>query len=882
MSVNQRLGRLIIFTLLATPWIGASAEETLLKQFRLQFKGLDRSPFCIVPHRIPERPLVGLALSGGGIRGIAQIGVLQVFEEEDIPIDIIVGTSIGGVLGGLYASGYSPSELYDMARAVDWGSVLSDAPQRSSLFLNEKEKRGRSLVQFRIERGKPVVPEAYTPGQKITRIFTELVLNARYHAEAFDRLRTRLVVVATDMLTGRQVLLRSGDLALAMRSTVALPLLFAPVESDSALLVDGGVVSNIPVTETRSEGADIVIAVDTTSPLRRPHELAAPWEIADQITTIMQQPHNRRQLEEADVVISLAEFRSISSNYTALDTLYQEGVRKTRLQIDAVRRRFEELVAGQPDTLLHVDRIECRGAPPSYYKDLLDTLGHDLHPGRIRLLLLNLYRRGDFSDVSAQVLRRTDETVLRFELTLNPVLQEVVFHGNTLLCDDSLRCFFEPLLQRPINVRAARSAFENMIGRYRSAGFSLARVDRVLFDKQTGTAHIYLSEGVIQDVVITGLKKTRRYVVNRELSFHRGDLFRMEKARSSLENIIATGLFSTVNLHIDSRSNLHNVHLRLQERPSTLIRFGLRFDTERSARVFAELADENFRGSGDDLTAHLQYGGRDVRAAVNYSADRIFQSLLTARFNLHHLRSSHYAYRNLRRTGEYLRIASGLEAEVGRQMERFGTFSAFLRLEEIDLDSLDGYGFDRGRMRLSTVGLKTVVDTRDQVPFATSGKHHIFFYEVSSGRILGADASYFKVMNQLATYNTFRRRHTFAPKIIWGTSDLMAPFSEQFRIGGQRSFLGLKEGQLWGRYMFQAGVEYRCLLRRVWTMPFYLSLRGDMAAAWNRLSAVQKTDFISGGGVEFSLMTPAGPLQLAYGRARSLGYCFYLSAGFDF
>ena len=101
-----------------------------------------RSAPSILPQESLVHPKIGLALSGGGIRGVAQIGVLKVLEEENIPIDLIVGTSIGGVIGGLYASGYSPDEMMELARSIDWAAVLSDTPQRSSLFLGEKEKRG--------------------------------------------------------------------------------------------------------------------------------------------------------------------------------------------------------------------------------------------------------------------------------------------------------------------------------------------------------------------------------------------------------------------------------------------------------------------------------------------------------------------------------------------------------------------------------------------------------------------------------------------------------------------------------------------------------------------------------------------------------------------
>ncbi|MDZ7314493.1 MAG: patatin-like phospholipase family protein [candidate division KSB1 bacterium] len=828
------------------------------------------------------RPKIGLALSGGGLRGIAQIGVLQVLEQEDIPVDVIVGTSIGGVIGGLYASGYSPSDLLEMARTVDWGSVLSDAPQRSNLFLSEKEKHGRALLKFRIENGNLVVPDALTPGQKITQIFTELILNAPIHGDSFDRLRCSLVIAATDMLTGSQVLLKQGDLAQAMRATIALPLLFAPVELGQSLLVDGGVVSNIPVNETRGAGADLVIAVDTTSPLRPRDEINAPWEIADQITTIMQQEQNRRQLELADIVVSFADVASHSSNYAAMESLFQEGVNRMREQIPKIRRLLVQRSFAERDSIVLIDEIKWANPASRAQEEIERDFPFSTSMSEINYLLHRLFASGDYERLSADLVRKDEHTVLIIHAEENPILKDIVIYGASIFPQDSLKNAFAEALGRPYSSRRMENAVARLLTQYREKGFSLTRIDRVVFDKEQGIAAVYLSEGLIHELSITGLKKTKRYVVDRELAVHQGEFFRLDRARTSLENIFASGLFRAVNLYVNSRENLHRVEFRLQERPSTMLLTGVRVDTDRGAKIFGELADENFNGTGNDLTIHLQYGGKDFKTFIGYTADQIFQSLYTARVNFHHYQSEYFAYEKLRRTGRYLRIASGMDAELGRQIARFGALSALLRMEEIDLDPLGGYGYDTGSLRINTLGFKTVVDTRDQVPFAHSGKHHVFFYEISSGRFLGADISFFKVMNQLSTHNPIGKAWTFSPKIIWGTSDMTTPYSEQFRIGGRSSFPGLYEGQLWGRQMFQAGAELRRECCRLASMPFYLAVQFNTAAAWNRFESVQRSDFITGFAVEAAVKTPAGPLQLTIAKASRQSPMLHFSAGFEF
>ena len=250
------------------------------------------------------------------------------------------------------------------------------------------------------------------------------------------------------------------------------------------------------------------------------------------------------------------------------------------------------------------------------------------------------------------------------------------------------------MINKPINLNQARQTLEQLVKTYHQKGFSLARIDRVVFNDSEHIAHVYISEGFITNLLITGLQRTKPYVVSRELELHKGDLFRFERARNGLENIFATGLFDAINLSVESRSNLHDIFIHVNEKPSYVFRFGIRYDDERSARTFIELTDENVGGSANDLTMHLQYGGRDFKSSLHYSADRLFNTYLMSRFNLHYYASEHNAFYAFSKVGEYLRRTSGLDIDMGRQIARSGTLSALLRFEEIDLDGISGTGYN--------------------------------------------------------------------------------------------------------------------------------------------------------------------------------------------
>jgi NTE family protein len=858
-------------------------DYSLEKRITLSFKSTKHSKTMMLPFKQISRPSVGLALSGGGIRGIAQIGALKVLLEEEIPIDLIVGASIGGAVGALLASGYSPDEILEQVRQTEWGKILSDSPRRSSLFLGEKEKRGRALLQFRVDNFEPILPEAISPGQQISNIFTKYILNAPYHASDFSELKIPLKILATDLLSGNKIIFDRGDLAQAVRSTVSIPLLFSPVVFDSLVLVDGGVLDNIPVDETRKAGSDIVIAMDTTSPLRSPENLEAPWEIADQITTIMQQENDEMQLKNADIVISFDDIKVISTDFESIDRLYNEGVKRAKKKVSAIKQAIHSShIDALADETVHIDEVKVEGVELTYLSQFLNPTRSRFSLVEIHNAIERIYVSGDVDHIEAQILKHGLKTILLFKVNFNPLVESITFSGNGQLSNDSLFVIVSPLLEKPVNPFRTRTAIENIARAYRKKGLSLAAVDRIDYNQENHSAHFHIVEGLIQNIDITGLKKTKNFVIDREFKVRTGELFQYNKAQNGIDNIIATDLFSSVNLTVEGISTSHNLKLNLVEKPPFVVRLAANYDTERTARVFAEFADDNFLGTANDLTFHIQYGGRDFKSYLDYRADRLFKSYITGGFNLHYITSHHHSFIELEEVGEYSRRASGLNVTLGQQIGRYGTLSGNLRFEEIDIDPISGFGYDTGSLSINTIGIKTVIDTRDQAPFPSNGKYHIFFYETSSGFFLGADITYFKVMNQLATFNSLGKRHTFCPKVIWGTSDLTTPYSEQFHIGGIHSFYGLREGQLWGRNMMLMSFEYRYTLPKFWAFESYISARYDRGATWNKIESIKSDDFLGGYGVAFAFSTPIGPFTFAYGQTNKMQRQFYFSAGFEF
>ena len=253
------------------------------------------------------RPRIGLVLGGGGARGAAHVGVLKVLKEMRIPIDCVAGTSMGAIVGGLHASGLGPEQIEREIRDMDWDDVLEDQPPRPERQFRRKRDDDLYLVkkQLGYRSGKLQLPLGYIQGQKLDLELARLT----QHVAAirhFDELSIPFRAVATDIETGDEIVLSSGNLARAIRASMAVPGAFDAVELDGRLLVDGLVTNNVPVDVARKMGADIVIVVNVGTPLKERSEITSALAIIEQYSNIVGQQNVMRQLgtlRETDVYI---------------------------------------------------------------------------------------------------------------------------------------------------------------------------------------------------------------------------------------------------------------------------------------------------------------------------------------------------------------------------------------------------------------------------------------------------------------------------------------------------------------------------------------------------------------------------------------------------
>lgn len=376
----------------------------------------------------PPRPKVGLVLSGGAARGLAHIGVLKALEEQGVHIDAIAGTSMGAVVGGLYASGYSIEELEHLARTLDWQQALSDAPPRKDVPFRRKQDDRDFLVKQKLsfrDDGSLGLPLGVIQGQNLS-LLLESKLAHTADIRDFDKLPIPFRAVATDIASGEKVVFRRGHLPQVVRASMSIPAVFAPVELDGRLLVDGGMVDNIPLDVVREMGVDMAIVVDIGTPLRSRKQLATVVDVLNQSITLMTRRNSEEQLASLhrdDILVQPALAAFGVTDFGRAHDMIDAGYRATR----ALDARLAVLRQAGGDSQLAVARSAQQRTPIitaikvendskvsddviRYY--IRQPLGEPLELERLQTDMGTLYGLDYFDRVQYRVVHKGEENTL--------------------------------------------------------------------------------------------------------------------------------------------------------------------------------------------------------------------------------------------------------------------------------------------------------------------------------------------------------------------------------------------------------------------------------------------------------------------------------------
>lgn len=369
---------------------------------------------------------VGLVLSGGGAKGLSHVAVLKVLEEAEVRVDYISGTSMGAIIGALYASGYNANQLDSIIKSIDFYKILSDDLPRKSKPFYEKESGEKYALAFPIKNKKVGIPIAISDGQNVLNLLTKLTQHVN-HITDFKKLPIPFLCIATDLETGEQITLDKGFLPEAVKASGSFPTLLAPVEIDGKLLTDGGIVNNFPVEEVLKMGADVVIGVDIQSGLDSKDELDSAVKILNQIVGFQMYKTLASKYDKVDILIkpNITDFNIVS--FDKLDEIMEQGDIASREIIDKlkaigksqIKKKSKKINTNQVQKF-HIKRIAIEGNKNytrAYILGKLNLKKRDTTSyKKLVESINNLTATGNFENIQYRIMNEEGGSVVKFKV----------------------------------------------------------------------------------------------------------------------------------------------------------------------------------------------------------------------------------------------------------------------------------------------------------------------------------------------------------------------------------------------------------------------------------------------------------------------------------
>jgi len=370
----------------------------------------------------PHRPSIGLALEGVGALGLAHVGVLRWFDEHHIPVDYVAGTSMGGLVGGLYATGMSGEEINDFLKSVNWNrSLRNELPYQARSFRRKEDKRDYpNDLEFGLKHGVNF-PSGFNSGHQVGLILDRIALPYS-NLNSFDDLPTPFRCVATDLVSGKAVVFRDGPLSEALRATMSLPAIFSPVRRDDHVYVDGGIINNLPVDVARAMGADIVIAVHLEVPPLHPEEGLSVFSVLQRSVGVIISANEYESMQKADVLVPAHTEKFNMIDFQAAQDIVQVGYAGAEERRHVLERfslndhDWKEYVAqreARRRTVPIPQFVEVSGTErviaEGIQKTLSDNIGKPVDFNRLDDDLTDITGLGRFSSAGFQLTRKNGQ-----------------------------------------------------------------------------------------------------------------------------------------------------------------------------------------------------------------------------------------------------------------------------------------------------------------------------------------------------------------------------------------------------------------------------------------------------------------------------------------
>ncbi len=850
-----------------------------------------------VVKRFPPRtrPVIGLALSGGGARGIAHIGVIETLERAGITVDRIAGTSMGSIVGGLYAAGYTPKVIASMLETNNAPEIITSDPKRRNVYIGQKETTQWPLFDVRFEGFKAhLLPSGISSGQKLTSLLSWLALGPTFECGGdFDRLQIPFRAVATNCVTGSMKVFGRGNLALAMQASSTFPGLFSPVEIDDTLYVDGGLVNNLPVSVAKDMGSDFVIAVAIEESMHPREELRNPLNLADQITSIPIRNITALSKLQADFIISPDMKAFSSGDFDPVREMIVQGENAARDSLSALTAAISRIAASYRHRTIRSIAIS-----PERERPLAEAvLSHRVSPGSavpfadIARSIEELWDTGRYRSIAADL---DDSGSLTLIVDPAPRVAAIRI-VNTADSTDTVELVTpgddrrDPMIALIDRITTRLRAIRSEEGRS-----TLAFVSSQEYSPDGDTIRVFISVPRLTGVFVPNDLRSRRYLITREIGMEIGEPFDLAKAIDAIENLYGTNLFDHVYVDLLPYEGGVGLGFRLKEKDFSILRLGIKYDEYHAAEGRVSLSRDNILGLGNQLNAVYQAGRRTRLLMAENRLDRVYDWTYTFNIRAFQNRMVRPTYQGRTSYFDYEDERWGMILSMGQVMDKLGNVVVQLKSETSLIHPEKPSGLKDTRREFRSFVIRSLIDSYDRYPFPRYGMLNVFYLE-NAGEVFGGTERFVKLYWSTTAALTFARKHTFTGAISLGTADPSLPESDYFSLGGgptrlncyntdsstslfYADFPGLAHQELTGSRLASGLISYRLFIPRF----FYLEFTYGAGNVWRSGQTIRADTLLQCYGVKGQFDTYFGQMSAGWGITSQGDDRIYLSAGREF
>ncbi len=873
MPIHKKITLLCIFCFINISF--AQSEHFIKLETRFE-----QLPFGLIEEVPLITPKIGLALSGGGARGLSQIGVLRALEEAGVEVNLIAGTSIGSIIGGFYSAGYTVNEIDSVALNTDWADLLSigEPTSREELFIDQKVTEDRAIFTLRLDGFKPILPTSFNEGVKFSNYLTLQSLFAPIHTKkSFDDLLINFRAVCTDLVNGNRVILDRGSLGRAMRTSSSVTFFLSPVKDDDRMLVDGGLVENIPVKTARDMGADIVIAVNTTSPLHNLEELDIPWLVVDQTVSIPMKRLEKGMLSDADIVIEPNINNRSSIDFNNIDSLILKGYKTAVKNVSQIKSEIDSFILNKTaENDFYIKNIFCEKDSSAQINLLYEKYSSvdSVLKSAVLMDLYKIFKTGLYQDIRAKLDFYKDSTTLRFIYNPTPIIKTISVISESGIEKSIIETILNSHIKQPFKPRDVLQSLIEVIKKFRKKGYLLVTCTGVDFNKRSGHLQVFFSDGAIDKIIIDS--NVSETLVKREFPLNAGENVIYNKIKDGLAGLRSTELFNDIDLSLIESEDENILKLMLKERVSSLLKVGFLVNTNYKAQFGLDIRDVNLFGDGTEAGLFL-FGGASNRAYIlEQIAHRVFNTYLTYKINLFYkfndigvyertFSSTEKTFTSLK-AGEYRQIFYGAALSLGTQIEKYGRL-IFTGKYQIDkVKNLESNTIEPYKTKIVSLKIGATIDSRNKYPYPDDGVYFDGYYETAQS-FLGGDEGFLLVGMDLSYLLKINKSNVFSTRLNIGFGDKTLPLSEQFTLGGQYSFFGAYEDEFRGRQIALASFKYQFKFPFKIFFDTYFWFRYDLGSTWRNQELIRFKDLKHGIGGTLSFDTPIGPADFSVGRS---------------